>query len=99
MSPTTTPRGRTGSPSSRTGPLPATNPCGTTFWTPRISGISPDGTAASGRTGILITDTSDVHLAEPFLADFDRAGASGTGVRLASAAAGGGVGLTATAPG
>lgn len=59
------------------------NPCGTTFWTPRITGRSPRGDSIEGCTGILVTDTADVHLIEPFLADFDRKGASGTAMHLA----------------
>ena len=31
---------------------PTTNPCGTTFWMPRISGTAPSGTAIEGCTGI-----------------------------------------------
>lgn len=46
------------------------NPCGTTFLMPRITGRSPDGRLVEGCTGILITDTADVHLVEPFLAGF-----------------------------
>ena len=75
---------------------PVANPCGTTFLTPRICGLRPDGTAVEGCTGILVTDTADVHLVEPFLAEFDRRGASGTAVRLASATAGHGVGFCVT---
>src|SRR5712692_7564418 len=75
---------------------PAGHPCGTTFLMPRMSGITPNGTAVRGCTGILVTDTADVHLVEPFLADFDRAGASGTAVRIESAAAGHGVGFCVT---
>jgi hypothetical protein len=75
---------------------PAGNPCGTTFWMPRACGRSPDGTAIGGCTGIRITDTADVHLVEPFLADFDRSGASGTAVWLTAATAGHGVGFCVT---
>ncbi len=75
---------------------PTTNPCGTTFWMPRISGTAPNGTAIKGCTGILVTDTTDVHMVEPFLVNFDRGGASGTAVRLASATAGHGVGFCVT---
>jgi hypothetical protein len=59
------------------------NPCGTTFLMPRITGRSPRGTLVEGCTGILVTDTADVHLIEPFLADFDRKGETGTAVHLA----------------
>ena len=72
------------------------NPCGTTFLTPRISGIAPDGTAIRGCTGILVTDTADVHLIEPFLANFDRAGASGTAVALKAESPGDGPGFCVT---
>jgi hypothetical protein len=72
------------------------NPCGTTFLTPRISGIAPDGTSVRGCTGILVTDTADVHLIEPFLANFDRSGSSGTAVRIVSASAGHGPGFCVT---
>ncbi len=72
------------------------NPCGTTFLTPRISGIAPDGAAVKGCTGILVTDTADVHLIEPFLANFDRSGSSGTAVWIASASAGHGPGFCVT---
>jgi hypothetical protein len=75
---------------------PGGNPCGTTFWMPRLSGMSPNGTAVRGCTGILVTDTADVHLVEPFLADFDRSGASGTAVWLRAATAGHGVGFCVT---
>jgi hypothetical protein len=75
---------------------PAGNPCGTTFWMPRLSGRSPNGAAVRGCTGILVTDTADVHLVEPFLADFDRSGASGTAVWLTAARAGHGVGFCVT---
>ncbi len=53
-------------------------------------------TAVRGCTGILVTDTADVYLVEPFLAEFDRRGASGTAVRLAAAAPGHGVGFCVT---
>jgi len=62
------------------------NPCGTTFLMPRITGRSPHGSLIEGCTGILITDTADVHLIEPFLADFDRRGGTGTAVHLAGSA-------------
>jgi hypothetical protein len=75
---------------------PTANPCGTTLLTPRISGITPDGTAVRGCTGILITDTTDVHIIEPFLANFDRRGSSGTAIRIASASAGHGPGFCVT---
>src|SRR5215470_8203768 len=75
---------------------PTANPCGTTLLTPRISGITPDGTAVSGCTGILITDTADVHIIEPFLANFDRRGLSGTAIRITSASAGHGPGFCVT---
>ena len=72
------------------------NPCGTTFLTPRISGIAPDGKAIRGCTGILVTETADVHLIEPFLANFDRAGESGTAVALTAESPGGGPGFCVT---
>jgi len=75
---------------------PELNPCGTTFLMPRISGIAPNGTPVKGCTGILVTDTADVHLIEPFLASFDRRGSSGTAVWLASAAPGHGPGFCVT---
>lgn len=59
-----------------------TNPCGITFWMPRITGRTPGGRLVEGCTGILVTDTADVHLIEPFLADFDRRGGTGTAVHL-----------------
>jgi hypothetical protein len=89
--PPETPLFSIGRPSAR-----RTNPCGTTFWTPRISGIAPDGTAIRGCTGILVTDTADVHLVEPFLANFDRAGASGTAIALTAASPGDGPGFCVT---
>lgn len=58
------------------------NPCGTTFLMPRIIGRSPGGTLIEGCTGILVTDTADVHLVEPFLAGFDYRGGTGTAVHL-----------------
>lgn len=75
---------------------PGRNPCGTTFLMPRISGIAPNGRPVRGCTGILVTDTADVHLIEPFLASFDRGGSTGTAVRLASATAGHGPGFCVT---
>jgi len=75
---------------------PSRNPCGTTFLTPRMSGLTGNGTPVRGCTGILVTDTADVHLIEPFLASFDRKGSSGTAVRLASALPGHGVGFCVT---
>jgi hypothetical protein len=63
---------------------------------PRISGIAPNGTPVRGCTGILVTDTADVHLIEPFLASFDRRGASGTAIRLASATPGHALGFCIT---
>jgi hypothetical protein len=75
---------------------PGRNPCGTTFLTPRMSGLTANGAPVRGCTGILVTDTADVHLIEPFLASFDRMGASGTAVRLASAMPGHGVGFCVT---
>ena len=89
--PPDTPLFSIGRPSAR-----GKNPCGTTFLTPRISGMAPNGTAIKGCTGILVTDTADVHLIEPFLANFDRAGASGTAVALAAASPGDGPGFCIT---
>jgi hypothetical protein len=75
---------------------PATNPCGTVFLTPRLSGITAAGKRVRGCTGILIADTADVHLMEPFLANFDRRGSSGTAVRIVSASPGDGRGFCIT---
>ena len=62
----------------------AANPCGTTFLMPRITGRAPGGALIEGCTGILVTDTADVHLVEPFLANFDHRGGTGTAVHLSA---------------
>ena len=72
------------------------NPCGTTFLMPRITGRSPRGVPVEGCTGILVTDTADVHLVEPFLAEFDRRGGSGTAVHLAGSERMAGAGFCVT---
>lgn len=66
----------------------ATNPHGTLFLNPRLSGVINSGSQAgnllTGCTGIQINDTIDVHLIEPGIANFDRTGATGTAVALTS---------------
>jgi hypothetical protein len=79
---------------------PATNPCGASLTGVNLSGLIASGADtggnATGCTGVLITDTADVHMLNCFLGDFDRPGSTGTCVSLSSATAGNGVGFTAT---
>jgi hypothetical protein len=73
---------------------PTTNPNGT-----RLDGVCLSGyngsSYTSGCIGVLITDTSDVHMTNCFLANFDRTGATGTCVYVTSATAGNGYGFCA----
>jgi hypothetical protein len=72
---------------------PTVNPNGIRFFEPCLSGMTPGGTLIANCIGIEATDTTDVHLVGGFLANFDRAGATGTCVLLASASSGNGVGF------
>jgi hypothetical protein len=45
----------------------------------------PGGATITGASACPSPDTADVHLVEPFLCDFHRAGGTGTAVLLSSA--------------
>lgn len=71
-----------------------TNPNGTKFFNLKLNGQSPNGTNITGCVGLQINDTSDVHLIEPDLSNFDRTGATGTAINGTSTATGSCAGFT-----
>ena len=76
-----------------TASAPTTNPCGARIQGVGFSGMTAASALISGCTGLLVTDTADVHVLDSFFANFDRTGATGTCISLASASAGNGTGF------
>lgn len=88
----------TGSPTallSIGGGSPATNPNGVTLDGLCLNGIvgGTGSTSATNCIGLLVTDTTDVHVTNAWFGNFDRPGGTGTAISLASATAGNGVGF------
>jgi hypothetical protein len=72
---------------------PNTNPNGMTLFGICLNGYTAGGGDVSGCIGILASDTTDLHLDQCFLANFDRTGGAGYCVVLTSATAGNGYGF------
>jgi hypothetical protein len=72
-----------------------TNPNGAILNGVCLSGYN-GSTYVTNCIGVLITDTTDVHMTNCFLANFDRTGATGTCVSVTSATSGNGYGFCAT---